>query len=739
MAEKNPMKPTPYQEPEDKDKTEHAEKSLEAANEAARTVSNLYIPFLLLGTYIGVIIASTTSEQLLRGIPVTLPLLDVQLPIVQFYKFVPFLFLLFHFNLLFQFALLARKLRVFDRFAANLPDEENTALKERLFNFPFVHMLIDQRRDGFMRWVLAMIVYLTMIALPVLLLLWTQIMFVRYHSEGSTWLHRTAVLVDTAILGIFWARIMSSRNSAIHWWKQRGRQIWFWFDWSLSWFRALGRLAGRKPWHAPKGFGEAWGDWRTEASDGAEILITVISGSMLASFLIVTVPNEPLEEFLTTHMPEKWLCEWTHESSARRAFLPTYYLFHGKHGPFRRDLQLREKILTANTLPPKVINSLRGHGEKQGFQEILGINLQGRDLRYAQLSQCILPKADLRGANLQGANLKEAHLQGVKFNALGDEEENSGADLRNAFLDKADLRGANLDKAKLAGAKLSLVRLEKTDLQRVNLQGVKLKEAKLQGANLMGTILNGADLGGAYLQGAVLDGTYLLGANLAGAWLQGSDLRGAQLQGANLGWAQLQGSDLNAARLEGSDLRGAQLQGADLGWAQLQGSDLSAARLDGSDLRGASMGGAIFQETCFNVADLRGLDLTTPNKEQYAELSKQLELLLNDAGHRKRILERFQANLDRKSTLNEATSAERCLTDEPALLSRYGTKTQPAEYNAALTTYLVELACKDPDIARGIARRALTFKELATALLEADCKAIMELPQEIKSQLPPKE
>jgi hypothetical protein len=103
-------------------------------------VSNLYITFLLLGAYIGIIIVSTTDEQLLRISPVTLPLLNVQLPIRGFYILVPWLILLFHLDLLLQFALLGHKLNVFDEFTEDLPDvESRMALRERLSNFPFLH------------------------------------------------------------------------------------------------------------------------------------------------------------------------------------------------------------------------------------------------------------------------------------------------------------------------------------------------------------------------------------------------------------------------------------------------------------------------------------------------------------------------------------------------------------------------------------------------------------------------
>jgi hypothetical protein len=52
---------------------ERAERLRGAADEAARLARNVYLSFLLLGTYIAVIIGSTTDMQLLKGSPVTLP------------------------------------------------------------------------------------------------------------------------------------------------------------------------------------------------------------------------------------------------------------------------------------------------------------------------------------------------------------------------------------------------------------------------------------------------------------------------------------------------------------------------------------------------------------------------------------------------------------------------------------------------------------------------------------------
>jgi hypothetical protein len=56
---------------------ERAERLRSAADGAARLTQTVYLSFLGLGTYIAVIIGSTTDVQLLKGSPVTLPLLNV--------------------------------------------------------------------------------------------------------------------------------------------------------------------------------------------------------------------------------------------------------------------------------------------------------------------------------------------------------------------------------------------------------------------------------------------------------------------------------------------------------------------------------------------------------------------------------------------------------------------------------------------------------------------------------------
>ncbi|MBD2774239.1 pentapeptide repeat-containing protein [Iningainema tapete] len=73
-----------------------------------------------------------------------------------------------------------------------------------------------------------------------------------------------------------------------------------------------------------------------------------------------------------------------------------------------------------------------------GNADLQGVNLRGADLSYADLSEANLKNANLRGADLSYTDLSQANL--------------SDADLRGALLISANLRqasvrGANLEKA----------------------------------------------------------------------------------------------------------------------------------------------------------------------------------------------------------------------------------------------------------------------------------------------------
>ena len=98
-------------------------------------------------------------------------------------------------------------------------------------------------------------------------------------------------------------------------------------------------------------------------------------------------------------------------------------------------------------------------------QDLSGLNLPRKDLRYIRCNETILNgvnfyHADLRGADLSYANLIDADLR--------------NADLRKANFRHTDLSGADFYRADLSGVDLSYANLYRTDLWHAELLGTKI-------------------------------------------------------------------------------------------------------------------------------------------------------------------------------------------------------------------------------------------------------------------------
>jgi uncharacterized protein YjbI with pentapeptide repeats len=128
-------------------------------------------------------------------------------------------------------------------------------------------------------------------------------------------------------------------------------------------------------------------------------------------------------------------------------------------------------------------------------------NLYGANFGGADLHSAILNKADLRETNFDGANLEKASFADAKF-GFGTSCERAklksvslqGLDLQGinfnfADLTKVNLKHANLTGASFIGADLSNANLRDVNLKSANLLGAKLNNANLRGANLTETNL----------------------------------------------------------------------------------------------------------------------------------------------------------------------------------------------------------------------------------------------------------
>jgi uncharacterized protein YjbI with pentapeptide repeats len=711
----------------------HIEKLLDSANSASQTVAALHVAFIAFAAYLGVIVWGTTHEDLLRISPVKLPILDVELPLTAFYSFAPWMVVLLHFNLLMQLELLSCKLWNLDR---DLPNTSaGQQIRDRLFIFPFTHLIVGRSNVWLIRWLLSLIVGITIIALPLFMLLAAQIRFLPFHDEAISWSQRLAVWVDAVMLIALWPLIASPQDRAGEWWQNFAFKLFGYWPASLHYLCELGwnRLvrAIQRRWPNRHLREVALRPVQQTGTEPKGMIILMVSVPLVVLLSLVAVipgrmtvqayyspassdpgngspEQEPeyFEDWLIRKVPETWLSVAVHKqgtiscTSLEQAEKTEASILQVMLGPcawfdlsfFSRNLNLIERrlvpkevslsLLTRATDPNKAIRDA-------AFKEFDGLNLQKRDLRFANLQGAQLPKADIRHVQLQGAVLLRAKLQGV----------------------------AGWDKTQLQGAILGGTQLQSAVLVEADLQGADLRGADLQGADLSWTSLQSADLRGANLQGV----------DLRGAKLQGADLRGAKLQGATLRKANLQGADLVYAELQGVDLVLADLQGAELRETQLQGSDWSAANLDG-----------IF------IADHVSLER---DAQQQRSLEEMLKPLLDD--EKFSALQKRMRNAGTGLSPGKAASRTNCYSDHRVLLGcKYNSPAQLDVYRTkVLHPKLIDLACSDPAIATGIARRAFNNSTednpdfgLAAALLKAlevrkPCAGLAGLPEQTRLKL----
>ena len=119
----------------------------------------------------------------------------------------------------------------------------------------------------------------------------------------------------------------------------------------------------------------------------------------------------------------------------------------------------------------------------------LSIDLNGRDLRGAQLNSVDLSEVNLRNALLQDASFAYANLYGASL---------MRANLKNANMTYAGLKHSNLREANLEGANLQYAYLGRADLQFANLSNACLIYASLVGCDLENATLAGANLYGTH-------------------------------------------------------------------------------------------------------------------------------------------------------------------------------------------------------------------------------------------------
>ena len=619
---------------------------LAAVNGSSHTAHTAWLVFLGIMAYFMIAVAGVTHKDLLLETPVSLPILQVDIQLAQFFQFAPVVLVLMHLGLVSQLALLARETLEFDHAIRLLEATEKRThpLRLELNNFFFVQAIAGPCRSRVMGAFLHGMSWLTLVVLPVVLLLYIQVVFLPYHDITITWTHRIALLVDIAMLisiGVFLMRA------------------------ETSFTQAFLRTTSAHP-----------------VSFVATILVLLFV--WLFSFFFATIPGERLDR-----MTQRAL-GFDNEDEIGRAprFVAGYavpFLTFGSDGSllgvFRRNLHVVDTDL--------VVDKDQTPGEPS-------ISLRDRDLRFAKLDrsdlhQADLTGADLRGASLVGADLREAWLACADLTQLiltEDREAANCTNARRAVLTRARLDGAHMTGADLRGSKLDEARL----------QGAELGYALVQGANFSSARLDKADLTG---------GVQAQGANFLVASLQGTDLTGALLHGADLSSADLTGAVLGYAHLDLANLRGAKLDGAVLFRASLMGADLGGASVTGADLREAKVWKTVPpQADVEGLADLTGIRISAVTEDNAQDLKFARDRILSRRV-KARVSEAMEPLLDLSEAARWGSATEHLQWQG---LASSGTQIDAEVYKGRLTDYLVRLMCRprwaNGAVATGIARRA---------------------------------
>lgn len=543
---------------------------LEAVNRSSDTAHMAWLIFLFIMTYLMIAVAGVTHRDLLLETPVSLPILQVDIPLTQFFQFSPIILVLFHLGVVGQLVLLARKTLEFDNAIRLLETgpRRNHPLRLELHNFFFVQAIAGPHRSLIMGGLLHSMTWLTLVILPVVLILYIQVMFLPYHDVIITWTHRIALVADVAMLtliGVFLARA------------------------ETSFFTAL---------------------WRTTLAHPLSFLATasVIGAVTLFSFMVATVPGEALDRLGQTVLgAQKKQGEPQYYSGFMIPFVSAELTADGAlFGVFHRNLVVTDTDL--------VVDREVSAGEPT-------VNLRGRELRYARLDRSDLHQADLTGADLEHASLAGTDLRDAWLNC---------ADLNELLLSE-DRKRAQCTTAR--NADFSRARLGRARMTGIDAEGARFEEADLDSAEMPYAILNGANFASARLTKADLTGgVQAQGASFLIAQLQGADLTSAKLHGADFRSAQLQGALLNSAHLEGTQFQDAKLEAASLNKAKLFAAKLARADIVATDMRGADVYLSTPPAADLtDLADLGGLDFDPPKQSDLARIETSLKAISNPA------------------------------------------------------------------------------------------------------------
>jgi hypothetical protein len=179
---------------------------------AASSVRNVWIAFVSLESYLFIATLGITHRDLFFEKPVRLPLFGVDVPLVLFFGFAPFLLLCFHAYLLFHLSALHEQRTKLSAKNASEDIIQSGAEATAMYPLESIFYLKGQSHSIRIRKFANKITMMTVIVAPVLLLLMMQLFFLPYHQHSVVWFQRVAIAADIVCLYQFWPRGTRSFN-----------------------------------------------------------------------------------------------------------------------------------------------------------------------------------------------------------------------------------------------------------------------------------------------------------------------------------------------------------------------------------------------------------------------------------------------------------------------------------------------------------------------------------------------
>lgn len=180
-----------------------------ALDKSSEENRNFFVAYIVFALFLFVKVLSTTDLMLLKESSIDLPLLELNFKITYFYYVTPVLLLVFHFNILFNFAKHRKKFENYEKLLlAKGEKDEGQSMYPFLFNYLF----LKEHKDNVSVAILKTATFLLLYILPLATFTLAQVKYSKYQDGAGTFIHVILFLCDLALLIYYWPKIMGDEE-----------------------------------------------------------------------------------------------------------------------------------------------------------------------------------------------------------------------------------------------------------------------------------------------------------------------------------------------------------------------------------------------------------------------------------------------------------------------------------------------------------------------------------------------